>query len=171
MELQGRVWILDDDDINTDVIYPGKYTYEPFTPEEMARHALEDFDPSFATEVAAGDVIVAGRNFGCGSSREQAVTCLAAAGVSAVVAGSFARLWYRNAINQALVAIECAEASAWAREHRDELEKQTVSLDIERGRFSIGDRVFDVPPLAGKALEIFEAGGLVPYTKRKLGAS
>jgi len=169
MKLQGRVWILDDDDINTDVIYPGKYTYEPFGPEEMASHALEDFDPSFATSVAEGDIIVAGRNFGCGSSREQAVTCLKAAGVAAVVAGSFARIWYRNAINQALVAIESPEAAAFARERKVDLERKPVSLDTERGRLTIGGEEFDVPPLSGKALEIFEAGGLVPYTRSVLG--
>ena len=106
MEIKGRVWVLDDDDINTDVIYPGKYTYELFSNEEMATHAMEDFDPEFASKVQEGDVIIAGKNFGCGSSREQAVTCLKYSGVGAIIAASYARIYYRNAINQALYAIE-----------------------------------------------------------------
>ena len=109
MILEGRVWILDDDDINTDVIYPGKYTYEPLSPEEMAKVALEDYDSTFASEVKEGDIIIAGRNFGCGSSREQAVTALKYAGVRAIIAESFARIYYRNAINQALLVIDSKE--------------------------------------------------------------
>lgn len=168
MELHGRVWILDDDDINTDVIYPGKYTYEMLSPEEMASHALEDYDPSFAHDVKQGDIIIAGRNFGCGSSREQAVTCIKYAGVAAVVGASFARLYYRNAINQALYVIECPEAAQYARENRGTLQHGTVVLDPEKGTIAIGDRGFTFTPLAGKALEIFEAGGLVPYTRKRL---
>jgi len=89
--IEGRVWRYGDD-VNTDVIFPGKYTYQPLTPEEMATHALEDLDPSFAKEVKEADVIVAGANFGCGSSREQAATCLKAAGVAAVIAKSCGNL-------------------------------------------------------------------------------
>lgn len=168
MELQGRIWILDDDDINTDVIYPGKYTYEMLSSEEMAVHALEDYDPSFATNVRRGDIIIAGRNFGCGSSREQAVTCLKHAGIAAVVAVSFARLYYRNAINQALYVIECPEAVKYARADRGTLEHETAVLDPERGIFTIGDRTFSFTPMSGKALEIFEAGGLAAYTRTRL---
>ncbi len=169
MKLQGRAWILDDDDINTDVIYPGKYTYELFSNEEMASHALEDFDPGFAQNVMIGDMIIAGSNFGCGSSREQAVTCLKYAGISAVVAGSFARLYYRNAINQALYAIECPQAAEYARKNRGELEKTEITLDPGKGILTLGGKEFVFPPMSGKALEIFDAGGLVPYTKKKLG--
>ena len=96
---KGKVWKYGDD-VNTDVIFPGKYTYTPMEPEEMASHALEDLDPDFASQVRANDVIVGGRNFGCGSSREQAASCLKYAGVQAVVAKSFARIFFRNAINQ-----------------------------------------------------------------------
>jgi len=87
------------DNINTDVIYPGKYVYTIMDPEEMAKHALEDLDPDFVKNVEKGDIIVAGKNFGCGSSREQAVTSLKYAGVSAIIAKSFARIYYRNCIN------------------------------------------------------------------------
>jgi len=169
MQFRGRIWILDDDDINTDVIYPGKYTYELFSEEEMASHALEDFDPSFAENVREGDMIVAGGNFGCGSSREQAVTCLKYAGVKAVIAASFARIYYRNAINQAFYPIECPDASRYAREHAKELEKSEISLSPQNGTVAFGDKVFNFSPLTDKALEIFDAGGLVAYTKKKIG--
>ena len=168
MELTGRMWILDDDDINTDVIYPGKYTYEMLPPGEMAGQALEDYDPSFAENVQTGDIIIAGRNFGCGSSREQAVTCIKYAGVAAVVGASFARLYYRNAINQALYVIECPEAVKYAKENRDTLQNETCSLDPERGKLTIADQTFTFTPMSGKALEIFEAGGLAEYTRKRL---
>ncbi|MCK4236554.1 MAG: 3-isopropylmalate dehydratase [Candidatus Krumholzibacteria bacterium] len=168
MELEGRVWILDDDDINTDVIYPGKYTYEMLSPEEMAKHALEDYDPSFASNVKKGDIIVAGRNFGCGSSREQAVTCLKHAGVTAIIAASFARIYYRNAINQALYVIECPEASAFALKNKEALLHSAITLDPVKGIVRMVDGEFSFAPMSGKALEIFEIGGLAPYTRKKL---
>lgn len=93
------------DDVNTDVIFPGKYTYTITDPKEMAVHALEDLDPEFVKTVKAGDIIVAGKNFGCGSSREQAAVCIKQNGVDIVVAKSFARIFYRNAINAGLAAI------------------------------------------------------------------
>ncbi|MGB6338204.1 MAG: 3-isopropylmalate dehydratase, partial [Candidatus Aminicenantaceae bacterium] len=107
---KGRAWKYGDD-VNTDVIFPGKYTYAVMEPAEMASHALEDLDPDFAKSVQPGDVIVAGKNFGCGSSREQAATCLKYAGVQAVIAKSFARIFYRNAINQGLLVIQSVEAA------------------------------------------------------------
>src|SRR5512147_1158734 len=109
LRLGGRVWKYGDG-VNTDVIFPGKYTYTVTDPAEMARYALEDLDPSFAGAVQPGDVIVAGRNWGNGSSREQAVTCLKQAGVGAVIAVSFARIWYRNAINNGLLGLTCPTA-------------------------------------------------------------
>jgi 3-isopropylmalate/(R)-2-methylmalate dehydratase small subunit len=171
MQLDGRIWILDDDDINTDVIYPGKYTYEMLSNEEMAKHALEDYDPSFAKTVRKGDMIVAGRNFGCGSSREQAVSTIQHAGVVAVIAASFSRLYYRNAINQALYCIECAEASDYARANKGTLHHTMAALDPEAGTFRIGGKEFSFTPLAGQAAEIFKAGGLAEYTKRKLAGA
>ena len=169
MEIKGRVWILDDDDINTDVIYPGKYTYELFSNEEMASHAMEDFDPEFVSKVGQGDVIIAGKNFGCGSSREQAVTCLKYSGVGAIVAASYARIYYRNAINQALYAIECPAASDYARAHSGELSGSEIVLDPAQGTMTLGGQEFSFSPMSGKAREIFDAGGLAEYTKKKLG--
>ena len=171
MEIKGSMWILDEDDINTDVIYPGKYTYELFSPEEMAKHDLEDYDPGFAGKVEQGDIVIAGRNFGCGSSREQAVSCMKYAGVAAIIAPSFARLYYRNSINQALHVIVCPEASDYARQNRDTLQLGEAAIDLEKGSIAIGDREFSFTPMSGKALEIFEAGGLAPYTKKRLESS
>ena len=104
-KITGRVWKYGDD-VNTDVIFPGKYTYSLTDPAEMAKHALEDLDPAFVANVRPGDIIVAGKNWGCGSSREQAVVCLKEVGVGAIVARSFARIYFRNAINYALPIVD-----------------------------------------------------------------
>ena len=102
--IKGRVWKYGHN-VNTDVMFPGKYTYTINDPVEMAKHALEDLDPRFAKEVRPGDIIVAGRNWGCGSSREQAVTCLRGCGLGAIIAKSFGRIYYRNCLNSALPAL------------------------------------------------------------------
>lgn len=161
MILQGRVWKYGDN-INTDVIFPGKYTYTIQDPAEMARHALEDLDPSFAANMQPGDIIVGGRNWGCGSSREQAVTALKAAGVGAIVAASFARIYYRNAINNALPAIICPEAAA-ALQHGE-----TAEIDLEAGVIRCAAGTFSFPPLPEAVLGIFEAGGLLAYVRKQL---
>ena len=109
MKLSGRVWKYGDD-VNTDVIFPGKYTYTVTEPKEQAKHALEDLDPTFATQVGPGDIIVGGKNWGNGSSREQAVGCLKYSGVTAIVAKSFGRIYFRNAVNNGLAPIVCAQA-------------------------------------------------------------
>ncbi|MCJ7681190.1 MAG: 3-isopropylmalate dehydratase small subunit [Candidatus Aminicenantes bacterium] len=152
---RGQVWKYGDG-VNTDVIFPGKYTYTPMEPKEMAIHALEDLDPGFAAQVKKGDVIVAGKNFGCGSSREQAATCLKYAGVSAVIAESFARIFYRNAINQGLPAIQCREAVK-ALEAGDE-----VDIDFSKGLILSDRGEFPFPPFPESVLKILNAGGLIP---------
>ena len=150
-------------DVNTDVIFPGKYTYTVKDPSEMAAHALEDLDADFAKAVKPGDVVVAGRNFGCGSSREQAATCLKYAGVGAVVAASFSRLFFRNAINAGLPLVQNGKAHEW-------IEKgEEISIDFETGKLTCGRGVLDFPPLPPEIVGIMEAGGLVPYTRNKLG--
>ncbi len=156
--IRGRVWKYGDN-VNTDVIFPGKYTYTLTDPEEMARHALEDLDPRFAREVQPGDIIVAGRNWGCGSSREQAVTCLKAAGVGAIIAVSFARIFYRNAINNALPAIVCPEAVAAVQPGEE------IEVDLEAGVVRCGAGEFSFPPLPPSVLHIVQAGGLLPYVR------
>ncbi|HUN21554.1 MAG TPA: 3-isopropylmalate dehydratase small subunit [Anaerolineales bacterium] len=150
------------DDINTDVIFPGKYTYSVRDPQEYPKYALEDLDPNFATQVQMGDVVVAGKNFGNGSSREQAVTCLKLAGVQAVVAVSFARIYYRNAINNGLLAITCPAAVAFAQAG------DTCHIDLPNHTLYINETPFEFPPFSETAVQIMEAGGLVAFVKRKL---
>jgi len=158
---KGKVWKYGDD-VNTDVIYAGKYTYQQMRPEEMASHALEDLDPEFAKDVRPGDVIVAGKNFGCGSSREQAAACLRAAGVQAVVAKSFARIYFRNAINLGLPVLQSEEASENLKSGDD------VEIDFGGGKIISGEKVFKFPPLPDSVIGILEAGGLLEWTKKKI---
>ena len=160
---RGKVWKYGDD-INTDVIFPGKYTYSVFEPEKMAQHALEDLDPEFAQKVRPGDIIVAGKNFGCGSSREQAATCLKFAGVQAVVAKSFARIFFRNAINQGLPVIQCSQAV-------DEIKNgEVIAIDFSEGRIKTKRDVYDFVPLPDSIMEILESVGLIPYRQSKVAS-
>ena len=150
------------DDVNTDMLFPGKYTYTCSTPEEILPHLLEDLDPEFAGAAAEGDVILAEGNFGCGSSREQPVLGLRAVGIQAVVARSFARIFYRAAINQGLLLVECPDAvDAWR-------EGDAVAVDPEAGEITVGDRTFSFPKLPPEIMAIRDAGGLLPWTRRKL---
>jgi len=158
-----RVWKYGDD-VNTDMLFPGKYTYTCSTPDEIRPHLLEDLDPEFARGVQSGDVIMAGKNFGCGSSREQPVVGLKSVGVAAVVAESFARIFYRAAINQGLVLVEAPEAVR-AYKPGDE-----VVLDVENGRIVVGGKTFQFPPLPREILAIRDAGGLLNYARRRLEA-
>jgi 3-isopropylmalate/(R)-2-methylmalate dehydratase small subunit len=159
--IQGRVWRFGDH-VNTDVIYPGKYTYTISDPAQMALHAMEDADPEFAKAVRPGDLVVAGENFGCGSSREQAVTCLKAAGVAAIVAKSFARIYYRNAINLALPIIQCPEAVDAIRAG------DTVAIDLAAGRLEHNGKAYAFAPMPPEVAEILQAGGLVEYVRRRV---
>ena len=160
-EISGRVWKYGDN-VNTDVIFPGKYTYTVSEPKEMPQYALEDLDPEFASGVKPGDIIVGGRNWGCGSSREQAVVCLSEANLGAIIAKSFARIYYRNCLNNALPAIVCPDAV-------DAIENgEQISIDLEAGKISCQAGEFSFPPLPEAVMEIFNAGGLIPYTKRRL---
>jgi len=159
---KGKIWRYGDD-VNTDVIFPGKYTYQPMEPEEMAEHALEDLDPDFAKNVKPGDIIVAGKNFGCGSSREQAATCLVAAGVAAIIAPSFARIFFRNAINGGLPVIELAKGTE-TMASGDE-----VGIDFAAGTVEHDGKTYSFPPLPPEVLAILEDGGLIPHVKKVLG--
>ncbi len=161
-QFSGRVWKYGDN-VNTDVIFPGKYTYTLKTPEDIAAHALEDLDPEFAANVQTGDIVVAGSNWGCGSSREQAVSCLVLAGVRAVVARSFSRIWYRNALNNGLLALECPAfvdlASAG----------DTATISLTEALITAGDgRTTTFKPLSDDVLRILDAGGLIPYIKQQM---
>ena len=160
----GRAFVYGDS-VNTDVLYPGKYTYTVTERSEMAAHALEDLDPGFREQVQPGDVIVAGRNFGCGSSREQAVICLTELGVAAVIATSFSRIYFRNAINQGLPVIVLADAPRKIKGGHE------VSIDLAAGKLTAPGGEHAFPPLSGEVKAILDAGGLVEYTKRKLEIS
>ncbi|MEE2776032.1 MAG: 3-isopropylmalate dehydratase [Acidobacteriota bacterium] len=160
---QGRVWKYGDD-VNTDVIFPGKYTYTLRTPEEIAPHALEDLDPAFVCGVEPGDIIVAGNNWGCGSSREQAATCLVYNGVSAVVAKSFGRIFYRNAINNGLAAVACSEAVEAIQAG------ETISVDLDACVVRCDRGQFPFPPVGESLVRILEAGGLVAWAKERLAS-
>jgi 3-isopropylmalate/(R)-2-methylmalate dehydratase small subunit len=162
MPIKGKVWKYGDN-VNTDVIFPGKYTYTVTDPAEMAKHALEDLDARFAAEVQPGDVIVAGRNWGSGSSREQAVTCLKMSNVGAIIAKSFARIYYRNCINNALPAITCPQAVDAIQDG------EQIEVDLEAGEIRCKAGTFTFPPLPEAVLGIVEAGGLIPYTRKRLG--
>jgi 3-isopropylmalate/(R)-2-methylmalate dehydratase small subunit len=161
MILRGQAWKYGDD-VNTDVIFPGKYTYNVNDPAEIAKHALEDLDPSFAGKVQAGDIVVGGRNWGNGSSREQAVTTLRFAGVTALIAKSIARIYFRNAVNNGLLPIVCAPAV-------DAIQPgETIEIDVEAHTIKCAAGVFPFPPLSPSTQAILEAGGLIPMLKKRL---
>lgn len=156
-----KVWHYGDD-VNTDMLFPGKYTYTCAKAEEIRPHLLEDLDPAFAKNVQPGDVILAGSNFGCGSSREQPVVGLKDVNIEAVIAKSFARIFYRSAINQGLLLLECPEAvDAWK-------EGDEITLEPTKGQITVGGKKFSFPTLPEEVLAIRSAGGLLPYTRKKL---
>ena len=156
-----NVWKYDGN-VNTDQLFPGKYTYTCSTPEEIRPHLLEDLDPDFSKKVESGDIIIAGKNFGCGSSREQPVVGLKSVGITAVIAESFARIFYRSSINQGLLLIECPEA---VKSYKKDDE---IKLDIDAGIITIAGVDYTFPKLPEEILAIRDAGGLLPYTRLKL---
>lgn len=151
------------DDINTDVIFPGRYL-NVFEPEEMAKYAMADLDAEFVNKVQKGDIVVAGKYFGCGSSREQAATCLKAAGVSAIIAKSFARIFYRNAINQGLAIMICPNIDEIVSTgDKLEVEPETGKItNITNGKTAQATKL---PPFI---LEILASGGLIAHVKKSI---
>jgi len=156
--IKGKAWNYGDD-VNTDFILPGIYL-ELTNPEEMGKHAMEGIDPEFAEKVEPGDVIIGGRNFGLGSSREHAPMALKYSGVSAVIAEGFARIFYRNAANLGLPALECPDVS-------DEIKTgDTVEVDLVEGKIIVnGDKELDFTPVPEFMMDIIKAGGLREYIK------
>jgi 3-isopropylmalate/(R)-2-methylmalate dehydratase small subunit len=155
-----RVWVYGDH-VNTDVIFAGKYTYTLREPAEIASKALEDLDASFAPGVRPGDVIVAGENWGCGSSREQAVTTLKYNGIVAIIAASFNGLYFRNCINQGIHPIVCPPVRHIVRAG------DTLEIDQEGRSILVGDQTFPIPQLSPSVQAILDAGGLVPMLRRR----
>jgi 3-isopropylmalate/(R)-2-methylmalate dehydratase small subunit len=159
MILEGKVWRYGDN-VDTDVIIPARYL-NTSKPEELAKHCMEDIDTSFVGNVKQGDIMVAGRNFGCGSSREHAPVAIKASGVPCVIADSFARIFYRNAINIGLPLIELGAEVAGIKNG------DTVKVDLGSGiveNVTTGKK-FTVQPLPGFIQDIAQAGGLINYVK------
>jgi 3-isopropylmalate dehydratase small subunit len=152
--------------VDTDVIIPARYLTTD-DPAVLAAHALEDLDAAFVQQVRPGDIVFADDNFGCGSSREHAPIALKAAGVSAVVASSFARIFFRNSINTGLTVLECPAAVA-ATEAGDEVEVDTASGEIRNLTKGL---TFHADALPDFVVGIVEAGGLAPWVKAKLEAA
>jgi 3-isopropylmalate/(R)-2-methylmalate dehydratase small subunit len=159
MVLRGRVWKFGDS-ISTDLICPGRYFHLRSNLPELAKHVLEDADPTFASTMKKGDFVVAGNNFGLGSSREHAPTIIKLAGVSAVLAKSFARIFYRNAINVGLPLVECDTDKI---DNGDEIE-----VDLAKG--TVHDTTKDIElkatPLPKAMLNILNDGGLVAHIEK-----
>jgi 3-isopropylmalate/(R)-2-methylmalate dehydratase small subunit len=164
MILRGKARVVDPrDDVNTDYIIAGRYKFKSEDMKELARHLLEDLDPNFTARIKPGDLIVAGSNFGCGSSREQAPRVILAAGIAAVVAESFARIFYRNAFNLGLPLVE---AETGFIQEGDDLE-----LDLDRGvvRDATQKREVRIKPLPPVMQKLLADGGLVEHLKRHGG--
>ncbi|MCM8783496.1 MAG: 3-isopropylmalate dehydratase small subunit [Candidatus Omnitrophica bacterium] len=147
-------------DINTDYIISGRYKFSITDPKELAKHIFEDISPGFFQKIKDGDFVVAGRNFGCGSSREQAPLAIKVSGVKAVLAKSFARIFYRNAINLGLMLIEADTSRI---DDSDELE---IDLESNKIRNITKDIVIDIKPLPSLMQEILRAGGAIEYFKK-----
>lgn len=162
MIIKGKAWKFGDD-VDTDAIIPARYLISS-DPDFLAAHCMEDADPQFAGKVRPGDVIVAGKNFGCGSSREHAPVSIKGAKVSCVIAASFARIFYRNAFNMGLPILECPEAAA-AASTGDELEADLVNGVIVNHTRSETYKAQAVPLFMQKLLD---AGGLIPYVQAQM---
>ncbi len=162
MNLQGRAWKFGAN-VDTDVIIPVRYLTS-IDPVELGRHCLEGLDPEFAQKVQPGDIIVAAENFGCGSSREHAPVAIKGAGVGCVIAATFARIFFRNALNIGLPIVECAEAA----QRIDE--GDTVEVDVMSGRVinHTKGETYQAAPFPPFVQELIAVGGLVPYVARRL---
>jgi 3-isopropylmalate/(R)-2-methylmalate dehydratase small subunit len=162
-QARGKAWVFGDD-ISTDLIFPNKYKQTAQTdPVKMAEFAMVGADPDFPKKIAIGDIIVARRNFGCGSSREQAPTAIKYAGISAVVAKSYGRIFYRNAINIGLPPLICADAGRIERE-------DTIAVDFAKGTIfnETKKETYRFTPFPEFLNRILEAGGLIAYGQEQL---
>ena len=152
------------DDVNTDLIIPARYL-NSIDPAFLAGHCMEDADPEFVRKVRPGDILVAGENFGCGSSREHAPIAIKAAGVACVVAESFARIFFRNAINIALPIVACPDAAG------DISDGDELDIDLDAGTLKnlTTGNAFTFPPFTKEIQAIIQAGGLMAFVKRQVG--
>jgi 3-isopropylmalate/(R)-2-methylmalate dehydratase small subunit len=162
MKFAGRVWKFGED-VNTDLIIPARYL-NTSDPAELARHVMEDADPEFPAKVRPGDIIVGGKNFGCGSSREHAPVAIKAAGIPVVVAASFARIFYRNAFNTGLPILEAPEAV------REIMQGDEVEVDLDSGQIRIlgGGQTFQAQAVPPFMQELIRDGGLIEHIKKTM---
>ena len=160
--IRGKVWKFGDH-VDTDVIIPARYLNAP-EPSELAKHCMEDIDSSFAGAVQAGDIMVGGWNFGCGSSREHAPVAIQASGITCVIAASFARIFYRNSINIGFPILECPEASEAIKAG------DIVSVDTKTGVITdeTTGQSFQAKPFPEFIENMIDKGGLMPYLKEKV---
>ena len=161
MNIKGKSWKFKDN-VDTDVIIPARYLNSS-DPKELASHCMEDIDKDFTKKIAAGDIIVAGKNFGCGSSREHAPIAIKNAGISCVIAESFARIFYRNSINMGLPIFESAEASQKI-STGDELEVNAETGEIKNISKNESYKAVPMPPFIQKIIKL---GGLMAYVKQE----
>lgn len=159
--IDGKVWTFGKD-IDTDVIIAARYL-NTSVPEELAKHVMEDADPEFVNKMSAGDIIVAGENFGCGSSREHAPIALKAAGISAVIAPTFARIFYRNAFNMGLPIFELPQSAEIS-------EGDEVSVDMNAGTITnkTTNKTYNFVPIPEFMQELIDAGGLMNFAKNEI---
>lgn len=165
MKVKGKVWKYGKN-VDTDVILPGRYCTIT-DPAELGKHCLEGLDAEFIRKISRGDIILADTNFGCGSSREVAPLAVKSSGISCVVAASFARIFYRNAINIGLPILECAQA------HRESEEKDEFEIDFDTGKIVnlTKKKTFQTQPFPPFVQEIIKAGGLIPKVAGELHAA
>ncbi len=158
-DIKAKVWKFGDN-IDTDLIIAARYL-STSDPVELAKHVMEDADPQFVQKMSDGDVIVAGENFGCGSSREHAPIALKAAGISAVIAKSFARIFYRNAFNMGLPIFELPQS--------DEIkEGDTIEIDMKNGEIKNGEKSYKFTPIPPFMQELIASGGLINFAKEEM---
>ncbi len=162
MKIKGKAWTFGND-VDTDVIIPARYL-NTTDPEILAAHCMEDADPNFARTVNAGDILVAGKNFGCGSSREHAPIAIKGAGIGCVIAESFARIFYRNAFNMGLPILECPEAAAGIVQGDD------IEVDLEHGAIVNHTRqqTYRARPVPPFMQQLLQSGGLMGYVQKQL---
>ena len=160
MILEGTAVVIDQDDVDTDVMYPGQFI-GILDDREMAKHLFEGLDPTLRDQLVGDTILVAGANFGTGSSRENVPAAMRAAGVKCVIAKSFARIFQRNCINLGLLAVPCPEAVAAARPGAQ------IRIEVESGAISVGGRTFQAAALPPFMIELVECGGLAPWIRNR----
>jgi len=157
MQINGKVWKFGDD-IDTDLIIAARYL-NTSDPKELAKYCMQDADPNFASQVNMGDIIVGGKNFGCGSSREHAPIAIKASGVSCVIAKSFARIFYRNAFNMGLAILECNDTDQF-------MANDELKVDFSNGTIQHKETLFQSNPIPQFMQELIQKGGLMPYIQK-----